>query len=764
MPINESGNLHGNGYADTHFIIPELVQSLRVVEGAVRSAPGQLRRRGQRRLRARARRERGLTAKYTRGTLRHRSACSLLCGARRAEHAHVRAAASSSDRTASVRTATRGAAAPWGSTRGASARRHVTASPRSAYARRAITQRGRHPRRRLSRRADRLLRHLRLRARGATRRASRVAGDIETQLGDTIFKQQVFVIVARHAPARELHRLPARRAGAAAEPARAARRLARSRRRRARRSARAARRGWRAQGVRPDRRSSSSATSRAATGSTAIAAAHRGGDRASLPDRDRPRRRTLGDIGLYGDANLRATPWLTLRGGAARRSLHVQRQRSLRGARRVAPVEDQSRPATQSCLDAAELRPPSRAEPATRRRRASRCCRAASLLVGPFAGRHARRLSYGQGHAVDRSQSTSPRTSRRRSPASRPYEAGVIVCALRSRDVELVARSVFFRTHVDRDLIFSETEGRNVLGERHDAHRMGRRASRADGVVLRRSGEPHARPIDVRRHAAPRPVRARRGHALGHRALHELPLEIRREEAAGRAAAGRHVRRAARAAVRRAQRDHLHGRRLGHARAGRNFELGLVATNLLDRRYRLGEYNFASDFRSESRLGADARARSATSPPARRARIFVTFGVNFGGGVMRVGSLSLRPRSFALSCVGTHRRRIWSRFHAAAAGPSDAKEGQPLAFTIRRLAGSPDDGDAARRRGLPRSEPAGLGRAGHELHPARDLRGPGHARARRQSAFARAAAVSGAGGGDHRCRRAWARSGSCTAM
>ena len=33
VPINESGNLHGNGYADTHFIIPELVSSLRVVEG-----------------------------------------------------------------------------------------------------------------------------------------------------------------------------------------------------------------------------------------------------------------------------------------------------------------------------------------------------------------------------------------------------------------------------------------------------------------------------------------------------------------------------------------------------------------------------------------------------------------------------------------------------------------------------------------------------------------------------------------------------------
>jgi TonB family protein len=33
VPINESGNVHGNGYADTHFIIPELVSFLRVEEG-----------------------------------------------------------------------------------------------------------------------------------------------------------------------------------------------------------------------------------------------------------------------------------------------------------------------------------------------------------------------------------------------------------------------------------------------------------------------------------------------------------------------------------------------------------------------------------------------------------------------------------------------------------------------------------------------------------------------------------------------------------
>ncbi len=33
MPVNEVGNPHGNGLADTHFIIPELVSNLRVIEG-----------------------------------------------------------------------------------------------------------------------------------------------------------------------------------------------------------------------------------------------------------------------------------------------------------------------------------------------------------------------------------------------------------------------------------------------------------------------------------------------------------------------------------------------------------------------------------------------------------------------------------------------------------------------------------------------------------------------------------------------------------
>nr|MCU0696740.1 TonB family protein [Myxococcaceae bacterium] len=33
VPVNDVGNLHGNGYADLNFIIPELVENLRVIEG-----------------------------------------------------------------------------------------------------------------------------------------------------------------------------------------------------------------------------------------------------------------------------------------------------------------------------------------------------------------------------------------------------------------------------------------------------------------------------------------------------------------------------------------------------------------------------------------------------------------------------------------------------------------------------------------------------------------------------------------------------------
>ena len=66
------------------------------------------------------------------------------------------------------------------------------------------------------------------------------------------------------------------------------------------------------------------------------------------------------------------------------------------------------------------------------------------------------------------------------------------------------------------------------------------------------------------------------------------------------------------------------------------FELGLTVTNLLGSQYRLGEYNFASDFHSYNAASSPARSqptlvpeRTFTAGPPRA--IFGSFAINFGG-------------------------------------------------------------------------------------------------------------------------------------
>ena len=66
VPINDVGNLHGNGYADTHFIIPELVRSLHVVEGPFAPSQGNFAVAGSADYEL-GLEERGLTARYTAG-------------------------------------------------------------------------------------------------------------------------------------------------------------------------------------------------------------------------------------------------------------------------------------------------------------------------------------------------------------------------------------------------------------------------------------------------------------------------------------------------------------------------------------------------------------------------------------------------------------------------------------------------------------------------------------------------------------------------
>jgi iron complex outermembrane receptor protein len=66
VPINDAGNYHGNGYADTHFIIPELIESVRVLEGPYAPQQGDFAVAGSADYHLGLDR-RGLTAEYTHG-------------------------------------------------------------------------------------------------------------------------------------------------------------------------------------------------------------------------------------------------------------------------------------------------------------------------------------------------------------------------------------------------------------------------------------------------------------------------------------------------------------------------------------------------------------------------------------------------------------------------------------------------------------------------------------------------------------------------
>jgi hypothetical protein len=67
VPINDSGNYHGNGYADTHFIIPELIHSIHVLEGPYAPQQGNFAVAGSAEYQLGLDR-RGLTAEYTYGS------------------------------------------------------------------------------------------------------------------------------------------------------------------------------------------------------------------------------------------------------------------------------------------------------------------------------------------------------------------------------------------------------------------------------------------------------------------------------------------------------------------------------------------------------------------------------------------------------------------------------------------------------------------------------------------------------------------------
>jgi len=613
VPINESGNLHGNGYADTHFIIPELVVSLRVLEGPFDPHQGNYAVAGSADYQLGLER-RGLTARYTVGSFGTERVLLLWGPNGESTHTFGGAEIYKTDGFGQNRDAQRASA--MGQYEGQFGQRGTWRLFAQAYS--------------TSYHSAGVLREDDYRAgrkgffdtydfgQGGDSSRYSLAGDIETRAGDTLLSQQIFVVqrgmrlrenftgflldvqtptAPPHGQRGDLLDLDVRETTIGARGAARFRTTAFDQRQEIEL-------GYFARG---DAVKSSQQRIEAAT-------AHPYRTETSLDS-------TLTDIGLFADANLRATRWLALRGGA-RADLFTYDVNNLCAVENVSHPSKTNPTNGASCLSqenfGAYRDPNQRASTAS-----TAVLPRGTLLVGPFGG-FTFSASWGQGvRSIDPGYITQDVKTPFASVTA--YESGVLY-ARSFKAFELLARSVAFQTHVDKDLIFSETAGRNVLGNGTTrtgalvaARLTGEHFDEAFNATFVRSTfddthllVPYVPDVVVRSDTA---------------VFADLPIEYRGHKARGALSAG--VTYVGRRALPYGERsDTIFTIDTSATLAWREFEIGLMVTNLLDRRYRLGEYNFASDFRSQSSPTlVPMRHFTAGAPRG----VFATFGITFGG-------------------------------------------------------------------------------------------------------------------------------------
>ena len=614
VPINESGNLHGNGYADTHFIIPELVESLRVLEGPFDPHQGNYAVAGSADYQL-GLVQRGLTLKYTTGSFGTQRALLLWGPAGESAHTFGGAEVATSDgygqnrnyQRASAMSQYEGRLGERGSYR-LTATAYATSYHTAGVIREDDYEAGRRG----------LFDTYDSRQGGDANRFS-LSGDLESRLGAVTFTQQLFAI-ARSMRLRENFtgflldvqtplQTPHPQRGDLIDLDVTERTI----------GARGAARlrgsvfglpqelevGYFARGDGVD---ASQQRVEAANGHPYLT--------------EKLLSSQLGDVGLYADAELRPWRFLTLRGG-------VREDLFTFDVNDLCAVDTVSRPARPvddaSCLDQETLG--GHREPNQRSTTSSVAfLPRASLLLGPF---HDLTFSASYG-AGARSIDPSYITQDIKTPFAsvQAYEAG-LVFARALRGVSVVARTVLFQTHVDQDLIFSEVQGRNVLGV--GTTRTGWLAAlrltgwffdEAANVTVTKST------FDDTHNLVPYvpDVVFRSDSAL----WHDLPWwTIRGRRVRGVLGLGiTYV--APRALPYGERSDPLFVVDGSAALGWSQFELGLSATNLLDNRYRLSEFNYASDFRTVP--GANptlvpVRHFTAGAPRA----LFVTFAIKLGG-------------------------------------------------------------------------------------------------------------------------------------
>jgi TonB family protein len=622
VPINEAGNLHGNGYADTHFIIPELVEGLRVVEGPFDPRQGNFAVAGSADYDL-GLGERGLSARYTLGSFGTERVLGLWGPPGESTHTFGAAEIYKTQGFGQNRDAQRGSAMGQYEGRfGESGTFRLTAQAYATHFHSAgVVREDDYQSGRLGFYGsyDQLATTRQAVPEGGDASRYSLAADIETHAGDTLLTQQVFVIkrdmrllenftgflLDVQQPLQTLHsqrgdmldlNVHEQTIGARG----------------------AARLSGDAFGQRQElelgyfaRGDQAAGTQQRLEGSTGVP---------YLTDTDLVSQ--IGDIGLYGDANLHPWRWLSLRGGARAELLSYDVLNNC-AAQSVAHPSTTNPPINQSCLTQQDMGRPREPDQVSATATTALLPRA-SVLVGPF--RHVTvSASYGNGiRSIDPSYITQD--IKTPFASVKAYEAGVGYAGS-LRDVTVVARSVLFETVVDKDLIFDQTAGRNVIG-------IG--TTRAGWLgALRLSGSFFDQSANL--------TLVRATFNDDHEAVPYVPGTVFRSDTAlfhalPRSLFGRPVKASLGAGVTYVGRRPLPYGEVSQdiltvdasaALSWSHYEVRLLSTNLLNNQYRLGEYNYASDFKSQLPNPTLVPERTFTAGAPRG--IFATFGINFGG-------------------------------------------------------------------------------------------------------------------------------------
>jgi iron complex outermembrane recepter protein len=610
VPINESGNFHGNGFADTGFLIPELIHGLRVLEGPFDVRQGNYAVAGSADYET-GLDKRGLTAKYTRGSYGTERALVLFAPAEGATYAG--AEVYKTDGYGQNRDLKRargmaqyeGRLGPNGNFR-LSAVAYGVEYHSAGVLRQDDVDAGRvgfydtyDPRQ------------------GGSGSRYHVAADLEQRAGSVTFGQQLFAI-RRGLRLREnltgflldtqsaIQSLHGQRGDLldlrVDETTYGARGFARS--------------SLQVGGLKQDLE-----LGYFARGDDTTSQRQRVDDSGIPYKTDVDLAAQLGDIGVYGELTLRPIRGVNLKAGA-RSNLFFYDVADRCAVQSVSRPSPSDPPGDASCLD--QQRFGVHREPTQRSSTAgSKVMPRATLTLGPFQ-HFSYSLSYGTGvRSVDPIYVSQDIATPFASIAS--VDAGVAY-ARDFGDVSVAARSIFFRTHVDRDLIFSETEGRSVLGGGttrtgwnglvrvrgrffdQNANISLVKSTFDDGGLL----VPYSPDLVVRSDSA---------------LFGDLPLSVRGSPLRGSLSLGAGY--VGHRALPYGQRsDTIFTLDSGASLGFRGYEIELQVTNLLGSRYRAAELNYVSDFRSQP-LPTLVPARHFAAGAPRL--IFVSLSVTLGG-------------------------------------------------------------------------------------------------------------------------------------